>query len=209
MDISTKKDRFVMGMVINLVSNKKMKILEYMLEKKVFTQYEVKKSLGLGMSTVNQTFNFLLEKEVIKQENGKYILLDLVNLLELIAFFKNMENNKIKEIGTSLGKKEIMKIIPKNVVFCLNTALEQYSNYYKTNNISLYGDDKVANMIKDKLKYLIGNKTIIKIYFTDEEIIPVKIKNKKYTNKIKTIVDMYCDKRGNAVEPLVKILVKK
>lgn len=191
--------------MINLASNKKLLIIEYILEKKEFTQYKIKQDLVLGASTVNQTINFLLEKEVIEQKDKKYVLVDVETLLELVAFFKNMKNSLLEQIETNLSKNELIKLIPKDAIYCLDSALEQYTNYYKTNKTCIYASEEQAKEIRNKLKLNKGNKTILYIYKLD--LIKLnQIKGLKYTTKIKTIIDMYCDKRGNSVETLLKKL---
>jgi hypothetical protein len=191
--------------MINLASDKKLLIIEYILENKEFTQYKIKQDIGLGGSTVNQTINFLLEKEVVQQKDKKYVLLDAESLLELVAFFKNMKDYKIEDIQISLDKKELYKYIPKDAIYCMDSALEQYTNYYKTNKVCIYISEEQAKKIKDKLKLNMGNKTILNIYKLGL-INSIKIKGLNYTSKIKTIIDMYCDKRGNSVETLLKKL---
>ena len=191
--------------MLSLASDKKLLIIEYILSNNTFTQYKIKKELNLGMYIVNTTVNFLLEKEVIEQKDKKYVLLDAESLLELVAFFKNMKEYKIAEIETSLSKKEIEKYIPKDAVYCMDSALEQYTNYYKTNKVCIYASEEQAKKLKDKLKLNPGNKTVVQIYKTGI-INVVEIKGLKYTTKIKTIIDMYCDKRGNSVETLLKKL---
>lgn len=191
--------------MLNLASEKKLLIIEYILEKKEFTQYGIKKALNLGMFIVNTTVNFLLDKQVIEKKEKKYVLLDAVSLLELIAFFKKMADYKIVELNISLNKEELLKLIPKEAVFCMDSALSQYSNYYKSNKVCVYVNESVAKQLKEKLKYSSGNKTVLDIYKNGQDKF-VMIKGKKYTSKIKTIIDMYCDKRGNAAESLVKRL---
>ncbi|MBI4044149.1 MAG: hypothetical protein HY392_00395 [Candidatus Diapherotrites archaeon] len=205
--------------MIDLASNKKFLIVEYILEKKTFTQYQVKKDLKTGMSVVNDTVEFLLEKDVIKKTEKNYVLTDPEGLIELAAFFRNMEKLKIKEISTSLEKIEAIQLVPENVVFCLETALEKYSNYYKSNRVSFYADEKTAKELEKKLAYKPGNTTIIAVY-TEKPVITkteagmsnwkkLGIKNAeklKFTTAIRTIIDLYSAKKGNAAEKLVEYL---
>jgi len=191
--------------MINLASDKKLLIIEYILEKKEFTQYSIKNDLNIGMNIVNKTVNFLLEKEVIKQKDKKYVLINAEDLLELVAFFKNMNSLLLEKIETNLNKNELIMQIPKDTIYCMDSALEQYTNYYKTNKVCVYSSEDLAKKLKEKLKLNKGDKTILYIY--KQSVMKVnKIKNLNYTTKIKTIIDMYCDKRGNSVETLLKKL---
>ena len=205
--------------MIDLASNKKFLIVEYILEKKVFTQYQVKKDLKTGMSVVNGAVALLLEKGVIKKTEKNYVLTDPEGLIGLIAFFRNMEKQKIAEISTSLEKIEAIKLVPANVVFCLETALEKYSNYYKSNRVSFYADEKTSKELEKKLAYKPGNATIIGVYkekpviskteegMGDWKKLGVKNAQKlKFTTAIRTIIDLYSAKKGNAAEKLVEYL---
>ena len=205
--------------MIDLASNKKFLIVEYILGKKTFTQYQVKKDLKTGMSVVNDTVELLLEKGVIKKTEKNYVLTDPEGLIELIAFFRNMEKLKIAEMSTSIEKIEAIKLVPQDVVFCLETALEKYSNYYKSNRVSFYADEKTAKELEKKLVYKPGNATVIAVYKEKPVISKTEagmsgwkklgVKNAeklKFTTAIRTIIDLYSDKKGNAAEKLVEYL---
>ncbi len=196
--------------MINLASKQKFALVEYLLEKKEFTQYRAKKDLKLGMSTVNLTFQFLLEKELIKKNNGKYVLTNPVDLVELVAFFHEMKKLKLGELSTSLPKTAVLKLLPDSVVFCLETALEQYSNYYKSNNVFFYSNEKTFKEIQKKLAYKPGNITILVSYKQKPMLSVIEKKgNLKFTGKIRTIIDLYSDKKGNAADKLVECLWPK
>lgn len=208
--------------MIDLASNKKFLLVEYILEKKSFTQYQAKKDLKTGMSIINQTTKFLLEKGVIKKTEKNYELTDPEGLIELIAFFRNMGKQKIIEIGTSLEKTEAIKLVPQNAIFCLETALEKYSNYYKSNRVCFYADEKTAKELEKKLAYKPGNKTVVAVYkekptlskteigMSDWKKLGIKnAGNLKFTTAIRTIIDLYSDKKGNAAEKLVEYLWEK
>ncbi len=205
--------------MIDLASNKKLIIIEYLFDKGLFTQYKVKKDLGLGMKIVNQTFNYLLEKNIIQKYENNYKLVNHLGLIEIVSVFRNMNQLKLVEVSTSLEKEEVVKILPNNVVFCLETALSKYSNYYKSNKISFYAGEKISSEIEKKLFYKPGNKTIVAVYkekplvFKTEKGFPSswKFKGKKFnefkfTSKIRTILDLYSDQKGNACKALIKQL---
>ncbi|MFH0714235.1 MAG: hypothetical protein V1847_00425 [Candidatus Diapherotrites archaeon] len=195
---------------MDLASAKKMVIVHYLLEKGASSQYQAKKNLKLGMSTVNQTFNFLEEKEVLKKENGKYVVVEPVSLLELVAFFRNMNSLKVLEVSTSLEKEQVLKLLPKTVVFCLETALEQYSNYYKSNKVCFYAGEKASSALKPKLAVFPGTKTQVVAFKQKPKFLSNQIfKDKaglRFTEKIQTVIDLYCDKKGNEAEALVNAL---
>jgi len=193
--------------LIDLASDRKMRIVEFLLEKKEFTQYGVKKELKLGMSVVNQSFGFLLDKGIIGKSGKKYALKDAVGLVELTAFFRNMEKLKIMELSTSLEKKDVLKILPDKAILCMETALEKYSNYYVSNRICFYSDMKTAAELRKKISFKPGNKTVVIAYREKPKVFKTETSGKhRQTGRIRTIIDLFSDKKGNAAEGLVKQL---
>lgn len=188
--------------MINIVSKKRFQILEKIIEKKEFTQYEIKKELKFGMSIVNDTVQMLIEKEFIETKNNKYFLKDEKGLLELIAFLKPTKILAI--IKTSIPKKEAIKRI--DAIICMETALEQYTNYYKSNRLAIYANKTQLTKIKKQF-FVPGNETEIAIFedepkLTKKEIISDKI---KYTNKIRTIIDLYRDNKAFLADKIRKV----
>lgn len=191
-----------MVILINIVSKKRFQILEKIIEKKEFTQYEIKKELKFGMSIVNDTVQMLIEKEFIETKNNKYFLKDEKGLLELIAFLKPTKILAI--IKTSIPKKEAIKRI--DAIICMETALEQYTNYYKSNRLAIYANKTQLTKIKKQF-FVPGNETEIAIFedepkLTKKEIISDKI---KYTNKIRTIIDLYRDNKAFLADKIRKV----
>ena len=190
--------------MINILSKKRFLVIEAILEKKSFTQYGLKKELKLGMSIINDSVNFLLEKEFIRKEPKKYVLSDAKGLLELIGFFRQMDKAIVFEAKTSLGKKELMKRISQETVFCLETALERYSNYYESGRVCAYASKKGISSLK-AMFFAPGNETELLIF----EEKPALSKNEivssgsaKYTSKARTIIDLFCDNKGPLAEKI-------
>jgi len=175
------------------------------LEKKQFTQYGLKKELKTGMSIVNDTINILLEKEFIKKQDNQYSLSDEKGLLELIAFLKPINKNILLKINTSLTKKDLISRLPKETIFCLDTALNQYTNYYESNRICIYATNKTLTKIK-KSFFSPGKTTELVIFqakpeLTKKEIISSKEFN--YTNATRTIIDLYCDNKAFLADKII------
>lgn len=195
MDISVCVDRWLF--VINLVSKKRFVLLEAILEKKVFTQYGLKKELKLGMSIVNDTINILVEKEFVKKQEKKYVLVDEKGLLELIAFLKPISKSIKLKASTSLTKKELVSRLPKGVVFCLDSALAQYTNYYESNRVCIYASSKNFAKLKGSF-FSSGKDTELIVFVDDPKLTKNEIIQKNgsdYTNVTRTIIDLYCDNK--------------
>ena len=88
--------------------------------------------------------------------------------------------------------------------------MEQYSNYYKSDKLCFYADEKAGSAIKSKLVGFPGTKTQVIAFKQKPELLPNQIfKNKagtQFSEKIQTIIDLYCAKNGNEADELVKHL---
>ncbi|MGI6589672.1 MAG: hypothetical protein ACOX1V_03355 [Candidatus Iainarchaeum sp.] len=204
MDISTNMDRWLF--VINIVSKKRFQILQKILEKKEFTQYGLKKELKLGMSIVNDTINTLLDKEFIKKQEKKYVLIDEKGLLDMIAFLKPLKKDIKLQINTSLTKKEVQAKLPKEAILCLESALEQYTNYYESNRVACYLPAKVITKLTSEF-FVPGNKTELIIMEANPQLTEKEINSKqgiKYTNSTRTIIDLYCDNKAFLADKIIR-----
>lgn len=196
-----------MVVVVNFASKQTFKVVEFVLEKKEFTQYAVVKELKLAMGTVNNCFAFLLEKGFIVRKDQKYALEDPVGLVDAVSFFRNMKDLLIFEFSSSYDEAELQKKLPTNAVFCMESALAQYSNYYVSNVVSVYLPKKDALILQKKLGAGIGNKTILKV-FEEKPVVSKKIewKGKWFTGQVRTVIDLACDKKVPMAEKLVEHL---
>ncbi|MDO8624835.1 MAG: hypothetical protein Q7R47_02035 [Candidatus Diapherotrites archaeon] len=187
-----------------MASKQTFKVVEFVLGKKEFTQYGAKKELKLAMGTVNNCFAYLLEKGFIQKKGKKYALVDPVGLTDAVSFFRTMKDLLLFEHGSSYDKNGLEKMLPKNAVFCLESALQQYSNYYTTNVVSVYLPKKEADQLKKKMGLGFGTKTILKVYEPKPSISSkVKKNGKSYTTAIRTIIDLACDKKGAMADSLI------
>jgi len=203
MDISITVDWWLF--VINLVSKKRFKILETILEKNDFTQYGLKKELKIGMSIVNDTINILLDKEFIKKQEKNYVLINEKDLLEMIAFLKPLKRDLLFQINTALTKKEVQAKLPKEVIYCLESALEQYTNYYESNRVACYLPKKSLAKVNKEF-FAPGNKTMLIVLGDNPPLTKEEIRTKKqlkFTNSTRTIIDLYCDNKAFLADKII------
>ncbi|MFH1256808.1 MAG: hypothetical protein V1494_05970 [Candidatus Diapherotrites archaeon] len=189
--------------MVNLSSPKTFSFVEFILEKKSFTQYSAVKELKLSMPLVNQVTNFLLDKGFLSHDGKKYVLRDAAGLVSAVHLFRDMRKALLVEVSTSLGKEEVVKLLPSAAIFCLDSALAHYSNWWRSNKACAYVTEKEALGIQKKLFYKKGGKTIVRL-FLEQPLVKDKVKfqGRQFTSKIRTVIDMVCDNQMNAVEPL-------
>lgn len=193
--------------MVNLASKQTFKVVEYILEKKEFTQYSAKKDLKVAMGTVNNCFGYLLEKNFIRKTDKNYVLENPVGLIEAVSFFRSMKDLLLFEFESSYEKADLEKKLPKNAVFCLESALAGYSNYYVSSVISVYLSKKQVGELKKKLDVGVGSRTLLRI-FEEKPFISKKIEiNKRlFTGKVRTIIDLACDRKCAMADKLIEQL---
>lgn len=191
--------------MVNLSAPKTFSIAEYMLERKQFTQYRICKELGINISLVNRVSRWLLDRGLIVQRDKKYELRDAAGLIAAMQLFRHMKNLQLFEAGTAHGKQELMKLLPKSAVFCLDSALANYTNWWRSDKVCAYIDKKYLPELRKQLLYRRGNKTVLRL-FLEKPTVEKKAESKGrlFTPKIRTVIDMVCDGQINAVEPLFK-----
>lgn len=93
----------------------------------------------------------------------------------------------------------------QNAVFCLTTALEQYTEYVKDPAIHVYVIDDYWNEMQKK--ETTGNVRVNLYPFKPYREDNVTEKNGlKVTTPLRTLIDLYCDDKAYAAEPLIKQL---
>ena len=90
-----------------------------------------------------------------------------------------------------------------NAVFCLATALEHYTEYVRDPAIHVYVDEKYWNEMSEKKT---EGKVRVNLYafkpYRKDNV--TEINGKKITTRIRTLIDLYCDDKAYAAEPLIK-----
>ena len=120
-----------------------------------------------------------------------YELINPLGVLELIALHRSMASIKKDTFRVSIKKSELIEFLKsRDVVFCLGTALEIYSGYYRPDEISFYA--KEDNKMRDYLKSHPGNLLTVSWYDPPDRV----LKNGNYTTEVQTAVDMFCDGKG-------------
>ena len=193
--------------MVNLASTKTFEIVEKILEAKKFTQYRFSKDLkGISFGLINKVTNWLVSNQFIARNEKEYVLKDPAGIVSAIAIYRAMEPIKLLEIKTSLSKTELVKLVGNQGIFCMDTALDQYTNYYKSDRVCAYVSKNRANETKKELQFKPGNKSVLCLYNELPKVKPKIINKKNFTCKVCTVIDMVCDGKAFATEPLFKEL---
>lgn len=130
-----------------------------------------------------------------------YRLVNPLGILELIASHRSMPTIRTEFRVNAKGSDLFKFIESRNVLFCLGTALEHYSGYYRPGEISFYAgrDDELREYLMSRP----GNLFTVGWYRYDPSDWIIKNKNGKYTSDVQTVVDMFCDGKGYYTKELL------
>jgi hypothetical protein len=103
------------------------------------------------------------------------------------------------------GNKEEIKdlLVNEGAILCLESALEEYSQYYRSERVCVYHTN--PDKLLKKILGLEGGIIQINIYYPD-----ISLKNDvekwRRTTKFRTVIDLACDGRIYAAKDLLKSL---
>jgi len=149
--------------------------------------------------------------------NATYRLSDPVGLLRYISLFRSMRELRVFSISVA-GKEEtvIKELSKKQVIFCLGTAQERFTPYFRPDEVSFYSSD--PDGLYDYLRSAKRGNTKITCYRIDytrniddigsvlDQLFAQKEGRFRSTTEVQTVVDMFCDGKGAYTKPLLKSL---
>lgn len=180
-------------------------IVKAMLESKEFTQLALSQSINVSLGQVNKIVNYLQKKGFVEKGKASYVVTNPLAIIEEIAKYRDMRKRIIARFSLSLEQKALFDMLRSNVVFCLDTALMQYCKDVKTKRICAYlseGNDKLI----EKLAAMEGNKSYLWLYSNDLPTEGLLIDGVRYTDKVRTVIDLVCDNSTFAANKLFEEL---
>ena len=96
--------------------------------------------------------------------------------------------------------------MPKNVL-CMDSALEKYSNYYRSNRVCVYANNEKEVKRIEKI-FNGASSGHIEVWIFKASPLPetIKIKKKIVTTKLRTLIDLVCDNKTFYAKDLFKQL---
>lgn len=191
---------------------KRYKMMFYMLTHEDFAQRELAKkcleSTKFG-ATVNkfvrelEDLGFVAQTGSIAKGGQKYQIISPVGLISFYSKFRKMSKLDSFTIGES--RDEIMEYLDKKgTIFCLNTALSKYDTHFVDPAIYAYLPKEKQGVLEDEIKNMRSGKILVNLYHYDLEDKIVEIDGKKFTSQVRTIIDLYCDKKSNQAETFIR-----
>ncbi|MFA5929830.1 MAG: hypothetical protein WC861_03020 [Candidatus Micrarchaeia archaeon] len=176
------------------------KIISAMLEMKKFTQYQISKERGVTFSLVNRVVNSFVSLGCVAKRTGYYELVSAPAIFGIFPIYRKLK--PFATFNVELNKEQVLELAGKNAVLCLTSALANYDDYYRDPSIHLYSSDE--RFLKEIINLRKGY-THIELYLDDMHGNGIAKKNgQAVTDKVRTVVDLFCNNKAYVAERLVK-----
>jgi hypothetical protein len=180
--------------------------------------------IGSGSKAAELTHRGLVGDEGLVHDMGRsnYLLADPAGLLRSISWFRSMNELRLRSYSVSASSDRVIaELAKKEVVFCLGTAMERYTPYYRPGAVSLYIYPGREDDILGYLQTAKQGGTKVDCYRVDyvkpgmgrdmdgmliDSLFARRQKQVGYTTMVQTVIDMFCDGAGVYAKPLLKKL---
>jgi len=220
------------------------RILVAILTRKESSQRELVRDLGVSLGQANKVFRWLEENNFVergpsanRKARGRahetYVLTNPTGLLRVISVFRPLSRFRQFTLALDVRKDRLLENLRKRlVVFCLGTALERYSRFYRADEVTFYalsreglnGTEALRRDLASEREgisrvtcYLLSTKTHgrrasgpLKPAQVLKAVVDFGVADKTpkgyFTTKVQTVVDLFCDGKAFAAKDLLKDL---
>jgi biotin operon repressor len=217
------------------------RILLAILTRREASQQELARDLDVSLGQVNRVVRWLEQGGFVERSRAEgraargrgkevYLLVNPTGLLRAISLFRSMPRLRQFTLSVDVPKRKLMSdLARRSVVFCLGTALERYSRFYRADEVSFYAIPGASGVgveaIRRSLRiskegitraacYLLPTK----VHGRREELadprgalkalqsfgFAEKARDGYFTTRVQTVVDLFCDGRAFAARDLLK-----
>ncbi|MDI6859943.1 MAG: hypothetical protein QMC85_05565 [Methanocellales archaeon] len=190
---------------MNPTSPKTYMVIKAVLSSLEFTQLGIHKKTDVSIGQINSVTHWLLSRNFIEKTTRRYSVIDPAGIISIFPLFRSMKELLIKTIPVRGSTGDIIDNTPKGSVLCLDSALERYSPYLRTDRVCIYSRD--IKKVTEVFAPYSGGKTVLHIYKPDMEFETDIVKDKiEITTKLRTVIDLACDNKIYAAKDLFKEL---
>ncbi|MBI5871910.1 hypothetical protein HZB88_02390 [archaeon] len=194
---------------MKLTSSKTYKVIYYILENVRFTQLKTSRDVGVSFGQVNKVVQWLVRRNFAEKRKEGYYLKDPSGLVALFALERDMDSLLVRKIKTSLSQKTILEDLGKKHVLCLDSALSQYSKYYRSNRVCVYArSEKEVREIEKEVQGKNQGFVEVCVFKPDREPELERAGKLKATSKLRTLIDLVSDNKTFYAKDLFKQLWK-
>lgn len=220
------------------------RIILAVLATKKTSQRELARRLDISVGQVNKVFHWLEENAFVEgpavagegRAGGRsdaYVLVNPTGLLRAISLFRQMNRLRLFSVAVAGTKHDLLsELRSHHVVFCLGTALERSSEFYRSDEVSFYAvggsGPEGAEGIREGLAakgegiaratcYFMDTRTHgrraaasadprVNLDWLRESGIIERSRGGYFTTKVQTVVDLFCDGKAFAARDLLREL---
>ena len=189
---------------MNVTLDVTYKIIRYILLSKdrKFTQSEIHKNTGGSLGRINKIVNWLISRDFVEKTKVKYYVMNPSGIISLFPLYRNMTDLCVYNIQLRGDKEKIIENLPNDSILCLDSALDKYSKYFRSNRICIYHEK--PNLIKNKFEPYSGGIIRLEVFKPDMRL--VEDQKNGVTSKLRTIIDMTCDGKTYVAKDLFEDL---
>lgn len=184
------------------------KVIRYILAhpEEALTQREAQRQTGVSLGQVNKVVNWLLTRGYLtKNRRSGLQLVNPGGLITLFALYRRMDDLKIGSFKIRSDVEQAKQyLIGQKGVFCLETALDEHSSYFRSPGVSCYVPESKIETITRDLKSASGGALPLDLY-NDDLKFQLDVEG-NHTSKIRTVIDLTCANRFYITRTLVKEL---
>ena len=218
------------------------RIILTMLTRKEASQRELARDLDVSIGHVNGVVRWLEQGGFVERGRAEdrtargrgkevYRLANPTGLLRAISLFRSMPRLRQFTLSVDVPREKLISDLARRpVVFCLGTALERYSRFYRADEVSFYafpgGSRGGVETIRRDLSTSREGITRATCYLLptkvhgrrEEEVADAhkaldvlrsigfveKARDRCFTTRVQTVVDLFCDGKAFAARDLLK-----
>jgi hypothetical protein len=171
-----------------------------MLLSKKFKQYRLAKDTGVTFSLVNRIVNWFVSRGFVAKRTGFYELITPGAVFNLFPLYRKMKPTAVFDVNVQ--QKELLALVRGKGALCLTSSLSFYDDYYRDPAVYFYLKDE---KLLEELKRLPKGYTRVEVFKEDLNANDFEKKNGQLvTNKVRTVIDLFCAGKAYAAERLVK-----
>jgi len=185
---------------VKITSKQTYRVVSAMLRLKRFTQYQLGKETGVTFSLVNKVVNWFVSLGYVAKRTGYYEVISPGAVFALFPLYRRMKPTAVFDVNIS--QKQVQQLVKGRGVLCLSSALSFYDDYYRDQVVYLYLKDE---KLVEELKRLPKGYAHIEVFKEDLNGQDFEKKNSQLiTNKVRTVIDLFCAGKAYAAERLIK-----
>ena len=193
---------------MKLTAKQTYRVVSFILRNPVFPQKEVFNATKTSWGRMNEIVQWLVSKKFIEKKKGNYELIDPAGLVSLFPLYRDMNSLVLKKMPLRISRKEILGRMPKNAVLCLDSALEFYSGYWRSDRVCIYAKEggEILRSVDREFRPFSGGNNFLWVFRQDIEPETAKSKGFAITDKLRTLIDLVCDNKSHYAKDLYRQL---